>query len=185
MPGLDRVPTKPGMGYTLTRSGWVPPRPGMGYPPDLGQGTPLDLGWGTPPDLGLGTPPDLGPGTPLDLGPGTPQTWDQVPLQTWDQVPPPTWDWVTPWTWDWVPPTPTLDLEPGTPPPTSTASTCYAAGGVPLAFTQEDFLVQSFFTLKVLDDKQRVTQWFFAGSRLVQILFCKEDYNISAFHCNV
>ena len=32
----------------------------------------------------------------------------------------------------------------GIPPPmrqSSTASTCYAAGGVPLAFTQEDFLV--------------------------------------------
>ena len=29
----------------------------------------------------------------------------------------------------------------GYPPPTSIASTCYAAGGMPLAFTQEDFLV--------------------------------------------
>ena len=32
----------------------------------------------------------------------------------------------------------------GTPPP-SIASTCYAAGGMPLAFTQEDFLVISRF----------------------------------------
>ena len=32
---------------------------------------------------------------------------------------------------------------PGTPPPPGIASTCYgyAAGGMPLAFTQEDFLV--------------------------------------------
>ena len=30
----------------------------------------------------------------------------------------------------------------GIPPPISKASTCYAAGSVPLAFTQEDFLVE-------------------------------------------
>ena len=50
---------------------------------------------------------------PMDLGWGTPRTWDRVP-----------------------PP----DLGPGTPPP-GIASTCYAAGGMPLAFTPEDFLV--------------------------------------------
>ena len=36
----------------------------------------------------------------------------------------------------------------GTPPPmrqSSIASTCYAAGGVPLAFTQEDFLVERIY----------------------------------------
>ena len=39
-------------------------------------------------------------------------------------------------------PIPGLGGTPGTPPrQSSTASTCYAAGGVPLAFTQEDFLV--------------------------------------------
>ena len=35
------------------------------------------------------------------------------------------------------------DLERGTPP--SIASTYYAAGGMPLAFTQEDFLVLLYF----------------------------------------
>ena len=39
----------------------------------------------------------------------------------------------------------------GVPPPpirqSSIASTCYAAGGVPLAFTQEDFLVLTYFLL--------------------------------------
>ena len=33
----------------------------------------------------------------------------------------------------------------GVPRQSSTASTCYAAGGVPLAFTQEDFLVHNIF----------------------------------------
>ena len=39
---------------------------------------------------------------------------------------------------------------PWVPPPmrqSSIASTCYAAGGVPLAFTQEDFLVGNLFLL--------------------------------------
>ena len=154
-------PPEPGMGYPLTRSGWGTPQTWDGVPPQTWDWVP-PWTWNQvpPPDQGPGPPLDLGPGTPPDLGLGNPL---DLGLGT----------------------PPTLDLGPGTPPPTSTASTCYAAGGVPLAFTQEDFLVQSFFTLKVLDDKQRVSQWFFAGSRLVQILFCKEDYNISAFHCNV
>ena len=48
-----------------------------------------------------------------------------------------------------IPPRPGLD-DRGTPPPirqSSIASTCYAAGGVPLAFTQEDFLVLTYFLL--------------------------------------
>ena len=38
---------------------------------------------------------------------------------------------------------------PGYPPPTEIASTCYgyAAGGVPLAFTQEDFVIASLTTV--------------------------------------
>ena len=51
-------------------------------------------------------------------------------------------------------PPPWLD---GVPPPpqirqSSIASTCYAAGGMPLAFTQEDFLVFCFF----VDDMSRI-----------------------------
>ena len=130
------------------------PTPGLGrgyleYPPltRSGWGTPLDLGWGTP---GTGSPQtwDRYP-SPLDLGPGTPQTWDGVPPH--DRVPPdlgsgtppdlgpgtpPTWHWVPPKTWDWVPPPDQVRIR-----QSSTASTCYAAGGVPLAFTQEDILV--------------------------------------------
>ena len=94
------------------------------------QGTPIpgpEMGY--PPRPGTDTPPDLGPGTPLHQ------------------------------TWDWVPPPPDLGLGPhpgpgmgyppdmgrGTPPgQISIASTCYAAGSMPLAFTQEDFLVFLF-----------------------------------------
>ena len=105
---------------------------GGGYPiPGLAGGTPSQFrgvppwtrsGWGIPPDLGQDTPPPTrsGWGPPPDLGQGTP-----------------------PRNWDGVPPGPGT----GTRPhqvwirQSSTASTCYAAGGVPLAFTQEDFLV--------------------------------------------
>ena len=73
-------------------------------------------GWGTPllPTLRWGTPP---------LSDGVPLTWDGVTLiKTWPGYP--------------------LDLGWGTPPrQSSIASTCYTAGSMPLAFTQEDFLV--------------------------------------------
>ena len=78
-----------------------PPRPEMGYLPDLVWGTPPTWTWD-------GVPP--------------PWTWDWVPSQTWDGVPPQTWDGVPPWTWDGVPPQtwdrvpPYLDLRWGTPP---------------------------------------------------------------------
>ena len=58
------------------------------------------------------------------MGWGTPP-----PDMGWDT--PPDLGWGTPQTWDWVYP----------PRQISIASTSYAAGGVPLAFTQEDFLV--------------------------------------------
>ena len=130
-------------GYPIpSLAGGVPhPRSGRGgYPLPLtrsGWGTPLDLEWGTPWTWD-GVPPGPGMGYPPDLGWGTPRTWDGVPPQTWGGVPPQTWDGVPPQTWDGVPPR-TWD---GVPPPTwDIASTCYAAGGMPLAFTQEDFLV--------------------------------------------
>ena len=105
-----------------------------GYPiPGLLGGTPSRSGWGgTPSQVWLGGVPHPRSGW------GTPQTWDGVSPCTWDMVHPPQttdvvpfqrWDlrWGTPWTWDGVP-------------PPSIASTCYEAGGMPLAFTQ-DFLV--------------------------------------------
>ena len=64
---------------------------------------------------------------------GTPHHWMGFPHHDWMGHPhPPTMTgWGTPHH-DWM----------GYPPsPTSIASTCYPAGGMPLAFTQEDFLV--------------------------------------------
>ena len=110
------------------------PHPGMRYPP------PSRPGWGTP--LGWGTLPPARPGL------GTPPPWDGVPPTNlgWGTPPPSRPGWGTPPPWDGVPPT----LGWGTPSPTrqsSIASTCYAAGGMPLAFTQEDFLVFCFCSL--------------------------------------
>ena len=127
-------------------------------------GTPSQV-WGVPhPKSGLGgyPIPGLVGGVPHLRSQGYPgyppdQVWMGSPW-TWDGVPPKTWDWVPPWTWDWVPippdlgPGTPLDLGPGTPwtwdwvLPPSIESTWYAAGGMPLAFTQEDFLVYTFIT---------------------------------------
>ena len=101
----------------------------MGYPhPDLGWGYPHLRQDGVPPSAEWGTPWSR-PGTG-----GTPHQQNDVPPspdlgQGLDGVPP---------IQDWMGyPCPWLDLVH----PISKASTCYAAGGVPLAFTQEDFLV--------------------------------------------
>ena len=98
--------------------------PEMGYPPQTWDGVPPRPGMGYPPDLRWGTP----------------QTWDGVLPQTWDGVPPRPEMGYPPQTWDWVPPRPGTRYPPQ-PRQISIASTCYAAGGMPLAFTQEDFLV--------------------------------------------
>ena len=93
----------------------------MGYPPDMGWGNPPDLGWGNPPlDLGWGTLP-LRPGMgypPQEPGMG-------YPPMGWGTLPGP---------------------EMGYPDRSCIASTCYAAGSMPLAFTQEDFLVSFKFS---------------------------------------
>ena len=128
-------------GGTPVRSGGYP-IPGLagGYPiPGLGRGRRrggypiqgLDRGGylGYPPDggylgypqtrSGWGIPPTRsGWGKPPGPGMGSPANlgWDNPP-QTWDRVPPPDLGW----------------------------GTCYAAGGMPLAFTQEDFLVNISF----------------------------------------
>ena len=105
----------------------------------------LDLGGGNPipgPDGGYLIPGPDGGGYPILLMGGTPSkirmggTWDGVPHSRLDGSTPldgsyPIQDWMGY-------PCPRLD---GVPPPISKASTCYAVGGVPLAFTQEDFLV--------------------------------------------
>ena len=103
--------------------GYPPQGPGMGYPPTR-------TGWGTP-WQGL----DVVPSWPrLD---GVPLTW------TWDGVPPlARTGWGTP-SQNWMGYPPLIQDWMGYPPirQSSIASTCYTAGGIPLAFTQEDFLV--------------------------------------------
>ena len=82
--------------------------------PGLDGVPPLGMYWGTPP-IGTG--------------------WEYPPPSGLDEVPPFRTGWGTPPIQDWI----------GTLSPirrqSSVASTCYAAGGMPLAFTQEDFLV--------------------------------------------
>ena len=139
-------------------------------------------GWGgVYPIPGLpGVPPSPRPGMgyppALDLGWGIPPPW------TWDGVPRPDLTWGTP-----------PDLTWGTPPPRriSIASTCYAAGGMPLAFTQEDFLVYnvpllcnhrggggidsaiSSFYLLVLATHRRDHFWRCSGRRfLLDVVLC-------------
>ena len=103
-----------------------------------------------------------GPGrgdTPSSWQGGTPSSWNGVPhpRSRWGYpgVPPDRTGWGTPATQDWMRSPPGLDVvplfHPGldvvTPPPpirlSSIASTCYVAGGIPLAFKQEDFLVSN------------------------------------------
>ena len=90
--------------------------------PRSGRGVPWpgldDWGGGTWTQEGVPPPPDMGWGTPPKHGMGYPPTWDGVPP----------------------------DLRWGTPlRQISIASTYYTAGGMPLAFTQEDFLVIKIF----------------------------------------
>ena len=137
------------MGGTLARSGGrgTPARSrcwGGGTPSQVNGGVPqpsLD-DWGvipgTLPQTWDGVPPQTWHGVPPNLGCGIPWTWDRVPSRHGMGYP---WDlgWGTPLDMGWGTPR-TLD---GVPPPRqiSIASTCYTAGGMPLAFTQEDFLV--------------------------------------------
>ena len=139
---------------------------GVPHPADGRGGYPIQLVVGGTPAwtwMGgyLGYPLAGGPhpGYPLAGGPtwGTPQQgephlWYPLaggPTQgtpaggpTWGTIPPgrgsPTWG------------TPHRGTPPGVPPPpppTSTACTCYTVGGMPLAFTQEDFLVNNLLSI--------------------------------------
>ena len=69
------------------------------------------------------------------------------PVFTWGEVPHPAFTWEEMFPIQSSPRgyPPSIRLDAATPPPpgrrSSTVSTCYAAGGMPLAFTQEDFLV--------------------------------------------
>ena len=119
--GLDRVPPPSGLDMAPPGQDW------MGYPLSR-------TGWGTPHNPGLVgvTPP------PFRTGWGTPcPGLDGVPppaSRTGCGTPCPRLDGVTPL------PTPPRRRQ------SSIESTCYTAGGMPLAFTQEECLVN--FTLK-------------------------------------
>ena len=137
-PGLDGggTPARSGWwGGTPARSWWwgvsQPGLDGGGYPVLMvGGSTPARSEW-----LGV---PRVSPRPGLDGG-GTPsQVW--MVGGTWGN-PPPSLDGVPPHH-DWMGyPPPWLDE---VPPSTSIESTCYMAGGMPLAFMQEDFLVLMF-----------------------------------------
>ena len=146
-PGLDV-----GEGVPHLRLGGRVPQPGL----DDG-GHPISgLRGGTPPQIWDGVPPQTWDGVPPRPGMGYPQTWNGVPPRPGMGYPPDL-GWGTPQTWDGVPPrhgmgyppdmgwgTP-LDMGQGTPPTQiSIANTCYVAGSMPLAFTQ-DFLVQGMY----------------------------------------
>ena len=153
IPGLDR-----GVPHPRSEQGGTPsqvhmgvphPRSGQGYPiPDPDRGTPSKV-WmgGTPSQVWMGgylilltggTPSKIRMGYPpcsrLDVVPPSRTGWGTLLSRTgWGTPPSKTgWGKYLPPVQDWM----------GYPPPVSKASTCYAAGGVPLPFTQEDFLVQ-------------------------------------------
>ena len=113
----------------------------------MGEGTVLSLFVSSHLDKGGGTPARSGwwgGGTPARSG------WWGYPSQVWmvgGGTPARSGWWGYPsqvWTWRGIPLTMTGW---GTPPPTNIASTCYAAGGIPLAFTQEDFLVNNSYQI--------------------------------------
>ena len=130
-PGLD------GGGVPHLRSGGTPSQVwGGGYPiPEVGvlpqpglDGGGYPISGGYPGQvLMMGGIPHPGgyPGQILMMG-GVPPT----SRPGWDTPHPPTLGWGTPWPGMGYPPR-----------QSSIASTCYAAGSMPLVFTQEDFLV--------------------------------------------
>ena len=96
--------------------------------------------------MGRGVPHPADRGVPipgLDGGyPGVP------PSKDWKGYPPTRTGWGTPLVLGWGTPHPVLDGVLPPPPPirqSGKASTYYATGGMPLAFTQEDFLVKNKF----------------------------------------
>ena len=117
-------------------------------PPFVWRGYPIQLMWGgTPLQVWMrGTPSSWWGCTPSSWQGGTPSSWQGVPPSSWQGYP-----WGTPgqgYPWQGPRAGVPCPLAGGTPqqgilPPnrSSIACTCYAVGGMPLAFTQEDFLV--------------------------------------------
>ena len=106
-----------------------------GTPSQVYTGGTLFCWWGTPSKIKTGGTPHIPPvqdwmGYPHPRDDGVPpiQDWMGYPHPSLDEVSPPIQEGM-----GYLPP----------PSPINKASTCYAAGGVPLAFTQEDFLVEN------------------------------------------
>ena len=110
-------------GYPILLTGGVPHPRSQWVPPSAEWGTPLSQPW-------------IG-GTPISRMGYLPYPW-VPPVRRMGYPPDLRWG---------VPPSKTGW---GTPLPVSKTSTCYAAGGVPLAFTQEDFLVFHFSTFSII-----------------------------------
>ena len=136
----------------------------MGYPPDqvwMVGGT-QDTAWDGVPPPEMGYPqPEMGyPLTRSGWWGGTQGTsylrWGTPLTQTWDGVPP---------TWD--APLPHITQS-------SIASTCYAAGGVPLAFTQEDFLVKHWIIRSSLSGLH-----IYLRKEYAELLLCHGILNIT------
>ena len=125
--GTPQGGTRPPGGYPDPPGGYPDPPGGSGYPPG---------GSGYPPG-GPGTPPG-GPGTPPG-GLGTPLGGSGVRVPPWGgsrvRYPP----------GGGVRYPPGGGTQSGTPPGQDRRSTHYTAGGMPLAFTQEDFLVSDCY----------------------------------------
>ena len=132
---IGSTPSFQKRGYLILPSG------GHGYPIlPIGMGYLILPQGGHPcPDLEGYPRPDLGSGTLLPWpGVGVPPSWPgiQIPLVlTWDGVHPSSWP----------------RRGGGGPNWNSIACTCYATGGMPLAFTQDDFLAHAGFEV-VLDN---------------------------------
>ena len=115
---------------------------GLGYPilPDSMVLPSFPMGVGNPSLVRMGVPwgsphPGQAPGQDREV------PWGTSSVRTGTGWGIPHWDWgwmkyPTPSGLDEVPPPPKVRSQ------SSTASTCYTAGGMPLAFTQDDFLVQ-------------------------------------------
>ena len=126
-----RCPILPNWRYPILPNGGYPILPDRGIPSSQLGGTPSGQRRGL--DGGIPHHWDW-MGVPLAIGTGWgyPQSWDWMgvpPHQDWIGYPLSRTGWGTP-------PLPHRDTE------SSMASSCYTAEGMPLAFTQEEFLVK-------------------------------------------
>ena len=144
-PGLDGggvPPTMTGRNIPLARSGWWGVPWSTPYHDWMGHPLVRSGWWGVLPTMTGWGISQARSGLWVE---GTPTHHDWMRYPSWPGLdgggyPPTMTEWVSPTMTGWGTPSPH--------PPTSIASTCYAAGDMPLAFMQEDFLV---ITADVID----------------------------------